>query len=279
MTAPLIQNDASSNVEQQKDHPLYKEASALLVSLAKVLPLELCDDCGDSLRTFLSVSEEFAHSEHELNLASDVRSLMQMLQTLHQMQLLPYREDMNDPADAFLLDVAQSCEQRAIQLDSISKKRHLVIDAMKAIRTHHNYLAKRLELYREYLDNVRQGGSNDAGQDSGVAGKNKKKKSNKPIKVKLSQTELESSGVIVSVDPDVRKAVLKKTSFTFTAGESSVRPQCVAICSTLTLSASAQPGPTSTTSPPTTRRHELQCHPSCWTSSSFWTCKQTIKHN
>ena len=95
-----------SSTADRSSHPLYKEAAALLVELAKALPLELCDDCHNSLRSFLAVSEEYSFSEHEVALAQSIRSLSQMLATLHQMQLLPYRDDMDDPFDAFLLDVS-----------------------------------------------------------------------------------------------------------------------------------------------------------------------------
>ena len=107
----------------------------------------------------------------------------------------------------------QACKEYVVHLDGINKKRRLVKDAMKAIRAHHDYLEQRLDLYREYLDNVRQGGHNDSANPDADS----KKRKSKPSKFKISQSELEHMGVIVSVDPDVKKAVLKKTSFTFTS--------------------------------------------------------------
>lgn len=70
--------------------------------------------------------------------------------------------------------------------------------------------ALRLFIRLQYLDNVRLGHAT-----AKCSAPSPKKE--KPARFKISQSELEASGVIVAVDPDVRKAILKKTSFTFTA--------------------------------------------------------------
>eukprot|EP00474_Spongospora_subterranea_P010430 CRZ10888.1 hypothetical protein [Spongospora subterranea] len=191
-------------------HPLFQDAARLLVQLAQAIPPELSDrPCLESV--IQVVQESSSHDGNEV-LSTLVNSLSDVLITLKRMLLLPEHNGCC-PFDGFLTSVCDSIESRESRLEAVSQRRMLASKVCSTILSHHQYLDSRLSLYRQYLDNVRSGRTATLASDAPNVSRSK----TAPMRFKISQTELESSGVIIAVDPDVRRGLLKKTSFTFTA--------------------------------------------------------------
>ncbi|SPQ93554.1 Ras-GAP domain-containing protein [Plasmodiophora brassicae] len=193
------------DTDDSECHPLYQDASHILLQFVRRSPPQLLH--AGSLRNCLQRAKMVPYDPDFVELITSLEEALTMLQ---RMQLLPSSGDFGDPFDAFAANVLESLQHRNGQLETGRKRHTLVAKVSSTIRNHHEYLQSRLELYRVYLDNVRLGHAT-----AKCSAPSPKKE--KPARFKISQSELEASGVIVAVDPDVRKAILKKTSFTFTA--------------------------------------------------------------
>lgn len=168
-----------------------------------------------SLGNFLSESKDWAVSTSNDKLSDSITNLINMMNTLNSMGLLPPSNLIQKSYAGFLLELAKECQMRPALWESLQKKIMLVQNALVSISSHQKYLQSRLDLYKQYLDNVRKGESQSAHLPD------KAKKNVKKVEpLKFSHKELEDMGIVCDVDPAIKKGVLKDCNYLFSEVES-----------------------------------------------------------
>jgi hypothetical protein len=138
-----------------------------------------------------------------------------MLKTLAGMNMLPKLKTPDETFNLFLWGFAQEALARRKRIIELEKKIGLIRHALSSIDTHHTYLLSRLDMYKVYLDNARRGG---AQMVPGKTASAKKAVVAKAKQHKWTHSQLEEMKVIVKVNPEIPKSVLKKCAYVFTMG-------------------------------------------------------------
>lgn len=194
-------------------NPMYLEAKKLLLSALRRLPsTQPGPESHGKLMNFLAEARARALARSDSGAADALGNVASMLKTLHAMGLLQmHAEPAQDVFNNFLWSFAKESLSRRQRIKDAEKRLELVAKATESINAHHQYLLQRLELYKQYLENVRKG---QAQQEI----KSSKPKKEKEKVLKFTHSQLEDMGVICKTNPDV-KGILKKCQYTFSRAD------------------------------------------------------------
>ena len=168
-----------------------------------------------SLSEYLSDAQKWATLVGNERLVDQVTNMLSMLNTLYSMGLLPERPSEQESFTAFVLEIEDECNRRPGTLEALQRRTALVRQALSTISLHQQYLQTRLDLYKQYLDNVRKGESQSVQLPDKA-----KRKEKKVDPIKFTHKELEEMGIVCSVDPAIKKGVLKDCNYLFSEVES-----------------------------------------------------------
>jgi len=229
-------------------NPLQLQAKSLLLSVLRRLPLADATN-HPTLLSYLNAQKQASLAAGNHSLCDAVNNVCAMLSTLFNMRLL----DAGGGGSSVALSDSQSRElaydrffhqsaleslarHRAMLL--LSKQRTLVDQALATVTKHHDYLLSRLDVYRLYLDNVRQGqahtqaaapssssssssvqssaGKAGAAAAASASGSKAKVVAGSDVFVKVakySHADLVSMHLIASLDGDISSKVLKHLQY------------------------------------------------------------------
>ncbi len=194
-------------------------------------------DCSHLL-AFLSSGERAALGLGDTATAALAYSAKAHLIAAHAAGVLPPRQTFEAAADAFVIDAGAEAAARPAVWEALSNRLAMVQTAALSIDEHHAYLASRLALYRQYLDNARYGHAQGGAQPASAAASATSSASSsstssssssslaKPRRtepVRLKHKELEAMGLVAHVDPEVR---FGKTYPSIHKGISKYRDRC-----------------------------------------------------
>jgi Ras GTPase-activating-like protein IQGAP2/3 len=227
-------------------NPLYQQAKALLLSVLSRLPTDEGSSSSSqeklhahSLLGFLTAHKSAALLQGNEALSDSLANVISMLNTLFSMKLLlpssgsGASEAREAAFNAFLHAAAQEALARQKEQAWLAKQSALVTAALHTVTKHHDYLQGRLDVYRTYLQNVRQGQAQQAAASAG-AGKGGAKalgSSSSSSKssaataaavagppaftktLKYSHADLLSMQLLASVDAEIPAKVLKALQY------------------------------------------------------------------
>lgn len=192
---------------QPKTSSIVNQAKTLLLSILRLLPKQTQ---AENLEEFLKTERDKASSESDTNLADHITNVVSMLRSLLNFEgVFKKMPTPDETFNNFLWEIAMEIQDKNNKMGQLKKRLGMVGQALKAIQSHHEYLRQRLELYKQYLENVRKGSS-----QAPVADKKDDKKK-KVQMLKFTHEKLEKDGVITKVDPSIPKAILKSCNYTF----------------------------------------------------------------
>lgn len=166
--------------------------------------------CSNDVMEFLAQQEKVCQAAGNTELATKMSNLIKMME-ICKAEMIPKDTD-TDTFNHFLAMVTEEVSQRQTMKARLDRRFNVVQSASDTITSHHTYLQERIELYHEYLKNVRKGrGNTEAATD-----KSKKKK--KKEKLKIPHPEMVEKQYIMWVDEDLTKKyprLLKKIVYVF----------------------------------------------------------------
>jgi len=192
----------------QTVNPLFNQAKSLMLFTLQRLPHETS---LVNLMPFLEQQCAAAVEAGNAKLALAVNNVMSMLISLQCMGLMVKKPTLDETFNNFLWTIAQESLSRASRIGTMTKRLTMIKTANDAVKKHSEYLQSRLEMYKIYLENVRKGPPDVAGDKSK---KGKEKQVNKMVK--FTHNELEKMGVVTHTNPDIQKSILQKCYYSFT---------------------------------------------------------------
>lgn len=187
--------------------------------LEEIVQHPVCADThgSNSPRTFFL--DSLARSPDE-QYAQLLRAFIHTMYSLSQISEMTPMDEADAKFQNALKELAMSRVKRNRNARNHEKKVKAITEAKRAIMDHQDYLESRLKLYKQYLEAVKQGGTEVARQHKPKTKKGKKKKS-KELLEKYTHLQLEDMGIITRTDPHLRKSA-QKCQYYFSMVESGV---------------------------------------------------------